>query len=554
MKQLALYRHEVSTRFFASLMTVLSIFAMVLLMLVVMQSVDLSFVDSYPETFRQMTGVPVGASPEILAYGSTLTLMGGLALAGFAVVMGADIVAGEEARQTLSTILSYPFSRRTVVATKAVTLLTIIGASVLLLWASTEVANLALSIEPGQAHILELCLVIGANALFHGSLAFLVGSITADRGLATGVSGIVLTIGWLASSVLPSVPNWADHVKVFPYGWFTEPNPLMNGLDGSYLALQLGFSLLFSLIGIEVFIGRDVRLIPAQSLKDRLSSLASLTAWRRKLHGRRLFRGAGKQTTLFGLIFSSKSSMVWIISLVMASFTILMGSIWDQVEHDLDQMVAAIPEELMVIFGAEDMSTPAGFMWGEMFGMMAPAAVIVIAAVAANILANEESSGRLGVILAHPVSRTRALTASAETLVSYLAIVCVIQALATWGAALASTMELEVVNIWGTCLHLFALGVCIGGITLLVVAATGSTSASTWTAVLLGLIGHFGHTALSLVPDTEQWAKLSPFHWYSYAKPLENGVDLPAVVLLLAVGIAAILLAYPFFQRRDLKV
>lgn len=50
--------------------------------------------------------------------------------------------------------------------------------------------------------------------------------------------------------------------------------------------------------------------------------------------------------------------MVWIISLVMASFTILMGSIWDQVEHDLDQMVAAIPEELMVIFGAEDMSTP----------------------------------------------------------------------------------------------------------------------------------------------------------------------------------------------------
>lgn len=59
---------------------------------------------------------------------------------------------------------------------------------------------------------------------------------------------------------------------------------------------------------------------------------------------------------------------------------------------------------------------------------------------------------------------------------------------------------------------------------------------------------------LLLSEDTERYARLSPFYYYSAAQPLAEGADWAHVTLLAGVGLAALAAAFPLFQRRDLRV
>ena len=546
MNGLLMFRRELATRWLGATITVVSVFAMLLLTMAVMQTIDMSFVDQYPESMLQLMGIPKGAGPEALAYGSTLNLMGGLALGGVAVAIGSDILAGEERRRTLSTLLAHPVSRMTTVIAKAATLVTVVALAAGALWAGTELANLVLGVDGGEAHIWELAVAIGANALFHGALAFAIGSITGDKGLAAGIAGTVLAAGWLSASVLPGVPEYADAVKYIPYGWLIEPNVLMEGLDTKYLALQLGVAAALILVAVLWLPRRDLRTIPPRSIRERITELPGM----RQLAN----AGTRRPATLFGLTFGRNTKLLTIVCVVMVLFTLMMGPVWDEMGGQAAEMVEAIPQDLMAVFGAGDMGTPTGFLWGEMFGLMAPAAVIIVAVAAAAGLAAEERSGQLGVLLSGPMARMRPLAATVATALGYIAIFAVVQGLATWATTAISTLEIEAAHIVGTMFHVFALGVCIGGIALLVAATTGSGKAAVWTAVGLGLIGHFGYAALSLSEDTKSWSRISPFHYYASAEPLANGANWGHVAILTTVGVLAMALAFPLFQRRDLRV
>lgn len=546
MNGLAIYRRELASRWVGATITVVSVFAMLLLTMAVMQTIDMSFVDQYPESMLQLMGIPKGAGPETLAYGSTLNLMGGLALGGVAVAIGSDILAGEERRRTLSTLLGHPVSRTTAALVKAATMVTIVALAALALWATTELANLILNVDGGDAHVWELALVIGANALFHGALAFAIGAITGDKGLAAGLAGITLAAGWLLASMLPGVPEYADLAKYVPYGWMTEPGVLMKGLDGNYLALQLALAAVLLIVGILWLPRRDLKTVPPRSMRERIMELPGM---------RRLASaGTRRPVTIFGLTFGRSTTLLIVVCIVMALFTLVMGPVWDEMGGQAAEMVEAIPQDLMAVFGAGDMGTPTGFLWGEMFGLMAPAAAIIVAVTAAAGLATEERSGRLGMMLSAPVGRARPVAAAALTMVAYLAILSVVQGLATWATTGISTLDVEPAHIVGTMVHVFALGVCIGGIALLVAAATGSSAAATWTAVALGVVGHFGYAALALSEDTKEWTRVSPFHYYASAEPLANGANWGHVGILLAAGVVAIAVAFPLFQRRDLRV
>lgn len=546
MNGLLMFRRELATRWLGATITVVSVFAMLLLTMAVMQTIDMSFMDQYPETMLKLMGIPKDAGPETLAYGSTLNLMGGLALGGVAVAIGSDILAGEERRRTLSTLLSHPISRTATVVAKAAALLTIVALAACALWAGVVLANLILGVDGGEAHLWELAIAIGANALFHGALALAIGSTTGDKGLAAGIAGVVLAAGWLMASVLPGVADYADMAKYIPYGWLTEPNVLMDGMDAAYLALQLGAAAALMLVAVLWLPRRDLRTIPPRSLRERVTALPGMN----KLAN----EGTRRPATLFGLTFGRGARLLAAVCTIMVLFTLMMGPVWDEMGGQAAEMVEAIPQDLMAIFGAGDMGTPTGFLWGEMFGLMAPAAVIIVAVAAAAGLAAEERSGQLGVLLSGPMTRMRPLAATVATALGYIAIFAVVQGLATWATTAISTLEIEPTHIVGTMFHVFALGVCIGGIALLVAAVTGSGKAAVWTAVGLGLIGHFGYAALSLSDDTKSWSRISPFHYYASAEPLANGANWGHVATLSAVGFLAMAVAFPLFQRRDLRV
>ena len=547
MNALRIFLHELRSRWLAPTVTVASIFLMLFLTMAVLRTMDLDALEAYPQAMREMMGIPDGASPEAFGYGSVLTLMAALALGGVAVAIGADTTAGEERRRTTAAVLSNPIGRRSVMLAKAIGFVAIIALAMLALWATTELTGLLLDVEAGEAHLWELCVAIGANALLHGAVAFALGAITGDKGLAGGIAGGLLAVGWLASSIMPMVPEYADSAKYVPYGWFTEQNVLLKGLDAGYLGLQLGLTVVLLALGAVWFVRRDLRTIAPKTLKERLAGVPLL----KRFSG----RGARRPASLFGLFLGRSRTLLIVVSLVMGIFTLMMGPVWDEVEGDAADLAAGMPEDIMALFGAAgDVSTPAGFLWGEMFGLMAPAAAIIVTVAVASGLATEEGSGRLGMILAQPVRRSRLLAAAAAALVAYLLILSIVQGLSTWATVEMSTLDIPMKGVVGATVHMAALGLCIGGIAFLVAAATGSSKATTWTATGAGVIGHFGYAALALSDETAPWAKVSPFHYYASTQPLANGADWGHVAILAAVGVLATALAFPLFQRRDLRV
>ena len=527
---------DLSTRWKAATIIVAVVFAMVLLGLAIYETLDLTIYDSLPDALRELLGVPMGASAQVLAYNEMLAVMGGLSVAGLAVAIGADVVAGEERSRRLSFVLSHPVSRLQAVLAKAAVLLLVLALTTLALWGTSELAAVILGVDIGEAQLGALCLALGANALFYGSLAFGIGAATGNKALAGAVAAGVLVLSWLSAGLLPLWPEYADYAETMPWFWYTDQQALVSGIDAGYLSLHLGFSALFLAVGVVAFPLRDLKSIPPRALLRR-------------------FTRTRTASTLFGVTFGRSLTLLVVITALMGLLMGLsMGPVYEAMAPALASMMETLPPEMMVMFGAGDMSTPEGFYWGQTMGMMAPAAVITMVAVAAAGLAAEERSGRLGLLLSASVPRAKALAATAATMVLYSAIVTLATALGIWGGSAMADMGLEPANIFGAAAHLFGLSLLVGGVALLVAAATGSSAAATWTAVGIGVVGHFANAMLVLSEDTEGAARFSPFHYYASAEPLEFGVDWGHVAILAAVGAVAIALAFPAFQRRDLRV
>ena len=500
------------------------ILAFLLMGVAMVQSMDTNVYASLPPALLAMAGIPAGASASVMSYTQMLGFLGAIAVAGFAVAMGAQLVAGEEKDGTLPLLLSHPVSRLGVGVTKAAALVLAVGVTSLGLWGAAALAGLPFDLTLGDAHLGELCLALGANALVYGGIAFAVGSATGSRGLALGAGSAVLGLGWLFAGLLPQWSEGRDLAQFIPWYWYSKPTVL----------LAVG------VIGLAV---RDLRRTATRTRPARHAT----TRWTGS--------AAGRGPSRYRLLVSRHTGLLLVLGVVMfAVMGLLMGPLYEQMAPQLEMATQSMPPALMQIWGATDMATPAGFYWGETMSLMAPAAVILAGAAVASRLGSDERSGRLGVLLSTPTTRTRMLATAMAAQATLVALVAGLTGLGIWGGVKLGGLDLATENIAGATAHLLALGLFIGAAALLAVAALGTSAAATWTATGGGLVGYVINTTLPMNPDLADWARISPFHWYGATNPLENGADWGNVAILL-VGSAVLLAAsFPLFTKRDLRV
>ncbi len=543
MTTLAVLGRGLLPRWKAVCVIVACILAFLLMGVAMVQSMDTNVYASLPPALLAMAGIPAGASASVMSYTQMLGFLGAIAVAGFAVAMGAQLVAGEEKDGTLSLLLSHPVSRLGVGVAKAAALVLAVGVTSLGLWGAAALAGLPFDLTLGDAHLGELCLALGANALVYGGIAFAVGSATGSRGLATGVGAAVLGLGWLFAGLLPQWSEGRDLAQLIPWYWYSQPAVLLNGIDGGYLALMLGVATVLLAVGVVGLLVRDLRRTATRTRPARHAT----TRWAGS--------AAGRGPSRYRLLVSRHTGLLLVLGVVMfAVMGLLMGPLYEQMAPQLEMATQSMPPALMQIWGATDMATPAGFYWGETMSLMAPAAVILAGAAVASRLGSDERSGRLGVLLSTPTTRTRMLATAAAAQATLIALVAGLTGLGIWGGARLGSLGLATENIAGATAHLLALGLFIGAAALLAVAALGTSAAATWTATGVGLVGYVINTTLPMNPDLADWARISPFHWYGATNPLENGADWGNVAILL-VGSAVLLAAsFPLFTKRDLRV
>jgi len=137
-------------------------------------------------------------------------------------------------------------------------------------------------------------------------------------------------------------------------------------------------------------------------------------------------------------------------------------------QEALGQLISSYPPELMAFFGDfSDMFTPQGYLNVEFFSYM-PLILGIYAVIAGSgMLAGDEESGTMDLVMAHPLSRTALflgrLAAFEMTVFSIL--------LLTWaGFAIVvpgTTMELSPVELAAPFLALFIFLMLFGSLTLL---------------------------------------------------------------------------------------
>ena len=527
------------------LITAIAIAAMLALGLGVYRDFDLSFYDSLPDAARALLGIPLHADAAVLAYNEMLASFGALAFVGVAIAIGTQAVAGEEQDRTLSLLLAAPLGRVNYLLSRAAAMVLLLLTSGALLWGIAELAPRILGTDIGDAHLFALMAHLTANAIFHASLALAVGAATGRKALAAGVAATVMVLGWLGTGLLPLWrANAADWI---PWTWFNGSKPLVNGIDGGQLTLLLGGAALFLVLGTFAFRARELRLAESSpALIERLRAMPRIG---------KILSPTGKGSSLFGLRLAAQQVLVgYVVFIMTALMGFSMPLLYGSLSQAIGPLAKSFPQTLADMFGGGSLATAAGFFHLETFGMMAPAAVILVATVAASAgIAGEERTRRMSILLAQPISRATVYWTVAATSAIYVLLVTGFLFLGSWAGIGVSGIDVSIANLGWACMLLTLLGWLFGALALLIAAATGRSSVTVWAATGVSIASYFGYTLL-LAAGKDDWGWWSPFRAYLHGPTLSAGLEWWQPAWLAAGAIILLAAGLPLFLRRDLRI
>jgi ABC-2 type transport system permease protein len=484
--------------------------------------------ENMPPILRGMYGNPIRVDTlggfVSWHYGAYFALLAGL----WSILALSSTLGGEAQRGSLEFVLTAPRSRRSVAIEKVaghVVAMGVVAAAVgAVAWATGALA----STMPGDAispvAAASFAAGLAVRALAAGAVAFALASFI-GRGAAAGIAGALMFGGFVIQSYRTVVPAFDTLANASWFSWTAGHVPLAGQSDWTGVALATAFAVALLAIGVEGFARRDVGVtIPTPTL-----------ATPPVLVGLR-----GPLGRSFGDLLPR--TLAWGIGL--GAYGVLMAAS----SRALLDALAGSPAMAAIfrsIVPGIDITTAAGFLqlaFAELgFVLIGLAAATFVAA-----RASDETSGRLELLLAAPLTRFRWTIASAAA--GWLANSVVVVLLAAAVAlGVGSVGQDPLTPAVGT-LVLAAYGAALVGIG----AAVGGVFRAEWAmpAVLGFAIGTFlvGFLAPALrLPDWVAWLALTTH----FGKPLVGTWDAFGIGACLVIAIGGVVIGAWGMQRRD---
>jgi ABC-2 type transport system permease protein len=211
----------------------------------------------------------------------------------------------------------------------------------------------------------------------------------------------------------------------------------------------------------------------------------------------------------------------------------------------------------MAFFGAADaaltMFTPEGFLSFEFFSLMPVVLGIFAVLLGSGLLASDEESGRLDLILAHPVSRSQLF---AGRLLAFVTATIIVLALIWLGFLTSmswSTFEIAPVKLWLPFLSLLAVLLVFSTLALLLSMVLPSRGLAASVSGLLLVASYFVTSLARINENLERIADFSPLDYYQTEQAF-NDFNVRWFAGLLLVALLFALAAWWRFQRRDIRV
>jgi len=241
---------------------------------------------------------------------------------------------------------------------------------------------------------------------------------------------------------------------------------------------------------------------------------------------------------------------LFLLGLMLVSFY---DSIAGQQEM-LNELIALYPEELMAFFGDfTNFATPEGFLGIEFFSYMPLVLGIFPILAGSGLLVSDEESGRLDLILGHPVTRSAMLFGRLFAFIASSILICLIAWVGLVVPMLWSTMEVGIGKLLLPFASLLAEIMLFGAIAILFSLLLPSRRVAAMTAGLILVVSFFITGFAEIISDLEEAARFSPLTYYQSSNAMQ-GLKFDWLAGLLGVAILFILFSWWLFQRREIRV
>jgi ABC-2 type transport system permease protein len=219
----------------------------------------------------------------------------------------------------------------------------------------------------------------------------------------------------------------------------------------------------------------------------------------------------------------------------------------------LDKSFNSIPASARALFtDTPDLFSPVGYLSSQLFYLMLPLLLTVLAiGLGSSLIAKEEDSRTIELLLSRPVSRQKLLAQKALAGASILAVVGLVSFVCTWAACELASLDVGAGAVGVATLYSVALAAVFGAIALLV-ASLGRWGrlASIGVAAMVGLVSYLVSSLVSVVGWLKWPAKFLPNHYYHPGEILHGSYEWwPllgfGVVIAVCVGVAVL----AFFKR-----
>ena len=453
---------------------------------------------------------------------------------------GTGMLRGEEERGSLDVLLSAPRGRVRVALEKLAALWTallIFGVIVgLLTYAGGAKLNGEITLGATLGFGINLALIC---AVF-GSVGLFVSQFTQERRTASGLTAALLLVAIVVDMVHRVVAGTVWLSQLSPIYYYNLSKPLVPGFGVNLgaMAFLAALTAVFAAAGVWLFARRDVGGVVFQLPSRRTSSTRALPTsdWSlRSLYARSL-----------GTITPSTLWWTLIIALLAAWLVIIVKQTETQLRSLLQGSKAF---EQIIKLGGSDTATNEAIL-GALF-LFLPILLMAFAVTQANRWSADEEDGLLEIVLSTPQPRLRVLLVRFAALATATIFISVVTLFAAAVAAAAYGVSLDYGNLAAASLSMIPLGLLVAALGYAFsgwLRAAFDTGLLSFLLVIWFFISFIG-PSLKL-PDVIE--KLSPFFYYG--TPLLHGIQLGDLLVVVAVGAAALALASYRFARKDIAV
>ena len=221
---------------------------------------------------------------------------------------------------------------------------------------------------------------------------------------------------------------------------------------------------------------------------------------------------------------------------------------------ELEKSFQSLPDAALQLFGGSaDFFSPVGFMNSQIFFLMLPLLLSMLAvSLGASLLARDEQDLTIEPLLARPISRGRLLSERMFSGLLILGVVTIGVLLVTIIAVKLVDIDLSVTYIALATLNCFLLALTTGAIAFVLTATGKARGAAVGLAALIGVGGYI----ISSLSVTVSWLKapsnVLPFDYYQSEAILRGTYNWVNSLFFVVIILACCAISYLAFRRRDI--